>query len=123
MRNDDRPMKNPSYDKSLLPEVRFADFLGAYCIRLNSFNTPPSSQEAKQAIVEFVTKDLFDDTQLDDIDRLLAALKQIVEQGELMIENTNDRKRGEAAILGCDEAIATAGVINQIAREVLTKED
>ena len=80
MRNDDRPMKNPSYDKSLLPEVRFADFLGAYCIRLNSFNTPPSSQEAKQAIVEFVTKDLFDDTRLADIDRLLGALEPLAEE-------------------------------------------
>ena len=74
MTDNDRAMKNPSYDKSLLPEVRLADFLGAYCIRLNSFNTPPSSQEAKQAIVEFVTKDLFDDTQLADIDRLLGQL-------------------------------------------------
>lgn len=45
---------NPSYDTTLSPEKRLADFLGKYFIGLNGANAP--NAEHKQEIVDYVIK-------------------------------------------------------------------
>ena len=45
---------NPSYDTTLLPEQRLADFLGKYFIGLNGSTAP--KPECKLEIVDYVSK-------------------------------------------------------------------